>query len=166
MSMAWKTVGFATALIALSEHASAQVVDRKVLNLDGARRVADAAVTEARRLGAPGGAIAIVDDGGQLLFLERLDNTFPAAAPVAIEKARTAAQFRRPTRIFEDAIKNGRNALLGVAVMTPLQGGAPIVVEGQTVGAIGVSGAATAQQDDDIAQLASTALNQHTAGAR
>ena len=147
-----------TVLAAVSA-AAAQTANRSVLNLEGARKVAAAAVTEAKRLGAPGGAIAIVDDGGALLFLERLDDTFPAAAAVAIEKARTAAQFRRPTRVFEDAIKNGRQALLGVAVMTPLQGGVPIVVAGQVVGAVGVSGAASAQQDDDLAQAASTALD-------
>src|ERR687889_331880 len=92
----------------------------------------------------------VVVTGGNLLFLQRLDNTFPAAAAVAIEKARTAATFRRPTRDFENAIKNGRTSLLGVAVMTPLQGGVPIVAEGQVFGAVGVSGATSAQEDDDI----------------
>jgi uncharacterized protein GlcG (DUF336 family) len=134
------------------------VTEKKTLTLAGAKSIAAAASAEARRLNA-GGAIAIVDDGGQLVYLERLEGTFPAATTVAIEKARTAAQFRRPTRVFEEAIKNGRNALLGVAVMTPLQGGVPILVGGQVVGAIGVSGAASAQQDDDIAQAASTALD-------
>ena len=148
----------ALALAALAAPAGAQVTEKKTLTLDGAKSVAAAAASEAKRLNA-GGAIAIVDDGGHLVYLERLEGTFPAAAAVAIEKARTAAQFRRPTRVFEEAIKNGRNALLGVAVMTPLQGGVPIVVGGQVVGAIGVSGAASAQQDDDIAQMASTALD-------
>jgi glc operon protein GlcG len=126
---------------------------RKELDLALAKRVAAAAVDEAKRNDA-GGAIAIVDTGGHLVYLERIDGTFPAAAAVATEKARTAATFRRPTRDFENAIKNGRAALLGVAVMTPLQGGVPIMVDGQVVGAIGVSGAASAQQDDDIAQAA------------
>ena len=148
----------AGALAALAAQADAQVMDKKTLTLDGAKSIAAAAAAEAKRLGA-GGAIAIVDDGGSLVYLERLEGTFPAAATVAIEKARTAAQFRRPTRVFEDAIKNGRNALLGVAAMTPLQGGVPITIGGQVVGAIGVSGAASAQQDDDIAQAASTALD-------
>jgi glc operon protein GlcG len=148
----------AGALAALAAPAGAQLMDKKTLTLDGAKSIAAAAAAEAKRLGA-GGAIAIVDDGGSLVYLERLEGTFPAAATVAIEKARTAAQFRRPTRVFEDAIRNGRNALLGVAVMTPLQGGVPITIGGQIVGAIGVSGAASAQQDDDIAQAASTALD-------
>lgn len=136
---------------------------KKSLTLDGAKKVAAAAVAEASRLKAPGGALAIVDDGGNLLYLERLDDTFPAASAVAIEKARTAAQFRRPTSVFEEAIKNGRVSLVAVDVMTPLQGGVPVMVGGQVVGAIGVSGAASAQQDDDIARAAVAAWNQATA---
>jgi glc operon protein GlcG len=131
---------------------------RAVLTLDGARHVARAAADEARRLGA-GGAIAVVDDGGHLLLLERLDDTFPAAAIVSYEKARTAATFRRDTRIFEDAIRNGRTSLVAVDVMTPLQGGVPIVMGGVVVGAVGVSGAASAQQDEDIAKVAAVALD-------
>lgn len=137
--------------------AAEPTLDRPVLSLDGARRVADAAVAEARRLNA-GGAIAIVDDGGALMYLVRIDGTFPAGAAVAIEKARTAAQFRRPTRVFEEAVKAGRTSLVAVDVMLPLQGGVPILVDGQLVGAIGVSGAANAQQDDDIAAVAAGAL--------
>jgi glc operon protein GlcG len=137
---------------ALGTVGSAAGATKPYLTLDGAKVIAAAAESEARRLGAPSGAIAIVDDGGHLLALERLDNTFPAAATVAVEKARTAATFRRPTANFEDAIKGGRLALLGVDVMTPLEGGIPITIEGQVVGAIGVSGAASAQQDDDIAK--------------
>ena len=153
---------FAAVLLAISFNASARAENavtqsRPTLTLDGARRLAAAAEDEARRLGAPSGAMAVVDEGGALLFLERLDNTFPAAAIVAAEKARTAAQFRRPTSAFEDAIKGGRLALLGVSVMLPLQGGVPVLVNGQVVGAIGVSGAANAQQDDEIAKAAAAA---------
>ncbi|MDH4063088.1 MAG: heme-binding protein [Acidobacteriota bacterium] len=128
-----------------------------ILDLAGAERLAGFAVAEARARQA-GGSIAVVDGGGHLLFLERLDKTFPAAAAVSIEKARTAATFRVPTRNFEEAIKNGRHALLGVDVMTPLQGGVPVQIDGQVVGAIGVSGAHSAQEDDDIAQAAVTAF--------
>jgi glc operon protein GlcG len=137
--------------------AAAQVAARPGLTLDGAKTVAAAAAAEARRLGA-GGAIAIVDEGGALLYLERLDNTFVAASTVAVEKARTAAQFRRPTRDFEQAIAKGRTSLVAVDVMTPLQGGVPIQVGGAIVGAIGVSGAMSAQQDDDIATVAAAVL--------
>jgi len=138
---------------------------RRGLTLDGAKAVAAAASGEARRLNA-GGAIAIVDEGGNLVYLERLENTFPAASTVAFEKARTAATFRRPTRDFENAIvKGGRVSLVAVDVMTPLQGGVPIVVDGTIVGAIGVSGAMSAQQDDDIATVAAGALARPAATA-
>ncbi len=119
-----------------------------------AKHVGAFAAAEAARLHAPGGAIAVVDSGGHLVYLERLDGTFPAAAVVSHEKARTSAVFRQPTANLENAIKNGRNALLGVAVMTPLQGGVPIAIDGRIVGAVGVSGAASAQQDEEIARAA------------
>jgi glc operon protein GlcG len=137
--------------------AAAQVASKNVLTLDGAKVVAEAAAAEARRLGA-GGAIAVVDDGGHVVLVERLDDTFPAAASVATGKARTAATFRRATSNFEDAIRGGRTSLVAVTEMVPLQGGVPIVVGGQVVGAVGVSGAASAQQDDDIAKVAAVAL--------
>lgn len=124
-----------------------------VLDLAGATRLAALAADAARARHA-GGSIAVVDSGGHLLALNRLDGTFPAAAAVSIEKARTAATFQKPTRDFENAIKNGRHALLGIDVMTPLQGGVPVIVNQVVVGAIGVSGAHSAQEDDDIAQAA------------
>ena len=127
------------------------------LDAASASRLAALAAAEARTRNA-GGSIAVVDASGHLLFLQRLDNTFPAAAAVSIEKARTAATFRMPTRNFEDAIKNGRQALLGVDVITPIQGGVPVMIDQQVVGAIGVSGAHTAQEDDAIAQAAVTAF--------
>ena len=126
-------------------------------DLAAANRLASFAASEARARNA-GGSIAIVDAGGHLLVLQRLDNTFPAAAVVSIEKARTAATFQKPTRDFENAIKSGRNALLGVDVMTPLQGGVPVTMNNVVVGAIGISGAHSAQEDDDIAQAAVTAF--------
>jgi glc operon protein GlcG len=152
-------------LLASATAVDAQVADQKTLSLAGARAVADAAAAEAQKRNA-GGAIAVVDTGGHLLFLERLDNTFPAASAVAIEKARTAATFRRPTSVFEDAIKNGRFSLVAVSVMTPLQGGVPVIVDGQVVGAVGVSGATNAQQDDDIAKVAAVALDKALGAAR
>jgi uncharacterized protein GlcG (DUF336 family)/mannose-6-phosphate isomerase-like protein (cupin superfamily) len=154
--LARRTIAATLLAMSVSLPAAAQVAARKGLTLDGAKTIATAAATEAKRLGA-GGSIAIVDDGGNLLYLERLDNTFPAASTVAIEKARTAATFRKPTRDFEQAIAKGRTSLVAVDVMTPLQGGVPIIVDGQVVGAVGVSGAMSAQQDDDIATLAAAA---------
>ena len=156
----------AAMLATIAQAATAQTMTRRTLSLDGARAIGAAAAAEARRLAAPGGAIAIVDDGGHLLYLERLDNTFPAASAVAIEKARTAATFRRPTRVFEEAIRNGRLSLVAVSVMTPLQGGVPVMVDGTVVGAVGVSGAASAQQDDEIAKVAAVALDRTLGAAR
>jgi glc operon protein GlcG len=134
---------------------SAPAAQSMVPSLDAASaaRLGALAAAEARARVA-GGSIAVVDAGGHLLFLQRLDNTFPAAATVSIEKARTAATFRMPTRNFEEAIGKGRHALLGVDVMTPLQGGVPVMVGQQVVGAIGISGAHSAQEDEAIAQAA------------
>ncbi|HEV8199866.1 MAG TPA: heme-binding protein [Candidatus Polarisedimenticolia bacterium] len=141
------------------------VEEKKVLTLAGAKSVAAAAAAEARRNQA-GGAIAVVDDGGNLLYLERLDGTFAAAANIAIGKARSAANFRRDTRVFEDAIKNGRTSLLANPELLPLQGGVAILVDGKVVGGIGVAGANSAQQDEDIAKLAATTLGSSTAVAQ
>ena len=132
-------------------------LEKKSLTLSGAKLVAGAAEAEAKRLNA-GGSIAIVDDGGNLLYLARLDNTFAAAANISIQKARSAANFRRPTSVFEEAIKNGRSSLLANPELLPLQGGVPITVDGQIVGAIGIAGANSAQQDEDIAKLAAASL--------
>jgi glc operon protein GlcG len=128
------------------------------LDLATAKALMAKAEAAAAERSAPGAAIAIVDDGGHLVLLERLDGTFPAAAAVSTEKARTAAVFRMPTENLESAIKNGRNALLGVAVMTPLQGGVPLRVHGRVIGAIGVSGAASAAQDTEIANAVAASL--------
>jgi glc operon protein GlcG len=129
----------------------AQVVEKKALTLEGARQIIATAIGEARRVKAPGGVIAVVDDGGNLMALERLDGTFAAGAGISIGKARTAAIFKRPTRAFEDIIKNGRTAMVALPDFTPLQGGVPIIVGDEVVGGIGVSGAASAQQDEDLA---------------
>src|SRR5688572_18138900 len=141
-------------LLALSaQPAIAQVAMTKSLTLDGARRVIAGAQAEARRLNAPGGVIAVVDNGGNLIALERLDGTFAAGANISIGKARTAAQFKKPTKVFEDIIKNGRTAMVALpdSLFTPLQGGIPIEWNGQIVGAVGVSGASTAQEDEELA---------------
>jgi glc operon protein GlcG len=145
------------AALACAADLRAQTSTSSSLTLDEARRVAMVAAREARASDA-GGAVAVVDAGGHLLYLLRLDGTFPAAAAVAIEKARTAAVFRRPTRAFEEAIKNGRTPLLGVTVMTPLEGGVPIERSGQVVGAVGVSGAKSSQQDEELARAAAASL--------
>jgi gluconolactonase len=152
-----------TALIVLSAtvFANAQTVETKALTLDGAKKVIAGAVAYAKKNNAPGGVIAVVDEGGHLIALERLDGTFAAGANISIGKARTAALFKRPTKVFEDNIKNGRTALVALpdAYFTPLQGGIPITVDGQIVGGVGVSGAASAQQDEEMAIAGANVLS-------
>ena len=133
--------------------ASAQTTTKTVLTIDGAKKVIVGAVAYAKKNNAPGGVIAVVDEGGNLMALERLDGTFAAGANISIGKARTAVLFKRPTKVFEDIIKNGRTAMVALpdTYFTPLQGGIPIVVDGQIVGGVGVSGAASAQQDEELA---------------
>jgi uncharacterized protein GlcG (DUF336 family) len=145
-------------VLAVCSPATAQTADKRALNLDGAKKVIAAAVAEAKKANAPGAAIAVVDDGGNLMAVERLDNTFAAGANISIGKARTAALFKRPTKAFEDIINKGRTAMTSLNDFTPLQGGVPIVIDGQIVGAIGVSGAASAQQDEDLAMAGAAAL--------
>lgn len=123
-----------------------------VLDLAAARMALAGAAAEAAAHRA-GGAIAIVDAGGHLVAFERLDGTFPAAAQVSIGKAKTAAMFRKPTADLEKSINDGRTALLGaMQEFTPLQGGVPIVMNGVVVGGIGVSGASSAAEDEQVAK--------------
>jgi len=151
-------LSLALALLLAGSAGAAAAASKPTLSLEDAKRVAAGAVAEAKRAGAPSGAIAVVDDGGHLLYLERLDGTFPAASAVATEKARTAALFRKQTADFESAVNGGRTAFLGNREATPLQGGVPVLIDGQVAGAIGVSGAASAQQDSELAQAGAAAL--------
>ena len=149
------------ALLATQAVGAADFTTQPTLTLEGAKRVVAAAMAYARSHDAPGAAVAIVDAGGNTIYLERLDGTFAASADVSIGKARTAAHFGRATRGMEDAINKSRPALASVAAVTaftPLQGGIPIMVGKDVIGAIGVSGAATAQQDEEIAIAGAGAL--------
>lgn len=136
----------------------AQVVEKKSLNLDGAKKAIAAAVDYAKKNNAPGGVIAIVDEGGNLMALERLDGTFAMGATISIGKARTAVLFKKPTRFFEELINKGRTAMTAVDGFTPLIGGIPIIIDGQVVGGVGVSGAASANQDEEVALAGANAL--------
>lgn len=161
-----RLVALAAGIVALGTatflHAES-VADKRGLTLEGAKTVIAATVAEAKRVNAPGGSIAVVDDGGNLLALERLDQTFAASANIAIGKARTAALFKKPTKVFEDAIKGGRTSMVTLGSdlqnFTPLQGGIPLEWEGKVVGAIGVSGAASAQQDEELAIVGAKSLD-------
>ena len=144
---------------------TAQTVEKKTLTLKGAESVIAAAKAEAQKLQAPGGVMAVVDDGGNLMALERLDGTFSAGANISIGKARTAVMFKKPTRFFEELINSsgkGRTVMTALENFTPLIGGIPITVDGQIVGGVGVSGAASADQDE---KLAIAGANAFTPGA-
>ena len=160
-------IGAVGMLMALtfSSISSAQTMQKKALTLEGAKRVIAAAVAEAKSKNAPGGAIAVVDEGGNLIAVERLDNTFAAGANISIGKARTAVLFKRPTKFFEDVINKGRTAMTTLNDFTPLQGGIPIIVDGQIIGAVGVSGAASAEQDEELAIAGASALATSSAKA-
>ena len=128
---------------------SAQLVEKTALTLDGAKRIAAAAEQTAKAQSARV-VIAVVDDGGNLLLLERLDDSQVASVNVGIDKARTAAIYRRPSKVFEEQVKNGRVSALALHGAVALQGGVPITINGKVIGAIGVSGE-TPQVDEDIA---------------
>lgn len=146
-------VVLAAVLASFSFAASAQLVDKKSLTLEAAKKIAAAAEAEATN-NKWAVVIAIVDEGGHLIYLQRMDTTQTGSVEVAMRKAQTAMSFKRPTKVFEDAIAGGRNALIALGAL-PLEGGLPIVVGGQVIGAIGVSGV-TSQQDGQIAKAGAT----------
>lgn len=146
------------AFVVISTSSHAQIIEKKSLNLEGAKRAITAAVEYAKTNTAPGGVIAVVDEGGNLMALERLDGTFAMGAAISIGKARTAVLFKKPTRFFEELINKGRTAMTAVDGFTPLIGGIPIMIDGQVVGGIGVSGASSAAQDEELALAGANAL--------
>jgi uncharacterized protein GlcG (DUF336 family) len=101
--------------------------------------------------------IAILDDGGNLLYLQRMDGTQIGSIDVAVAKAQSAIKFKRPTLAFEDALKGGRQAILKLPGAVPVEGGLPIVMGDQFLGAIGVSGVQS-NQDGQIAKAGVDAL--------
>src|SRR5882757_3917127 len=139
-----------SALLVIAPAVRAELPVKKVITLNVAKKVAAAAEAEANRRHLTA-VIFVGDDGGHPLLLLRLDNTQVASVDVGIGKARTAAIFRRPSKDFEDQIKNGRVASLVLPGATPLQGGVPLVFDGKVIGAIGVSGN-TPEEDEDIAK--------------
>jgi len=144
------------ALSGVGAYAS-DLVSRPTLTLEGAKSLAATAIHYGHEHGAPGAAVAIVDAGGTVIYVERIDGTFQNAANISIGKARTAVLFGKPTRVFEDLVNKGRYTMLAlpeIAPFTPLMGGVPVEIDGQVAGAIGVSGAASAAQDDEIASAA------------
>ena len=122
---------------------------RPMLTLDDCRRISAAVEAEAKRNNR-NVCIVILDDGGHLLHLARMDGASPANARIAVEKGRTAAESRRSSAVWEERIKAGRNSMLGMPGITPVQGGLPVIVEGICVGGVGVSGVQS-HEDEQIA---------------
>jgi len=122
---------------------------KKALTLEAARRIVAAAQQEAKRNDWTM-VICVVDDGAHLICLERMDGTQIGSVVVAQEKAATAVRFKRPTKVLEDAVAGGRTVVMKLPGATPVEGGMPIVVDGELIGAIGVSGG-TSPQDGQVA---------------
>src|SRR5882672_6774529 len=142
-------------LLVIAPAVRAELPVKRVITLNVAKKIAAAAEAEANRRHLTA-VIVVVDDGGYPIVLERLDDTQVASVEVGIGKARTAAIFRRPSKVFEDQIREGRVAALALPGATPLQGGIPITVNGKVIGAIGVSGN-TPQEDEEIAKAGAAA---------
>src|ERR671933_871214 len=150
--------------------AQAQFTTREIpaLSYDDAKRVADRAAAIARERGV-NPVVAVVDAGGELVYLQRPDRAQVASVGVATDKARTAAIYRRPSKDFEEQATGGRPSALDLARAVPLQGGIPLTVAGEIVGAIGVSGASSADEDQELALAGAAAFatpqNGHRNGA-
>src|SRR5688500_15900312 len=130
---------------------------RPMLTLDDCRKMSAAAEAEAKKNNW-NVCIAILDDGGHLLHLVRMDGATPANARIAVEKGRTAAESRRSTNMWEERVKQGRLSMLRMPGVTPVQGGLPIVVDGVCVGGVGVSGVQS-HEDEQIAAAGIRALD-------
>jgi uncharacterized protein GlcG (DUF336 family) len=126
------------------------------IGAEAARAVADAAIATANHHGWAV-AVAVVDTAGDLVLFVKLDDTQAAGVEISQAKARGAARYKRPTKLFEDGLAAGRHAILGLPGVVPLEGGVPLIVDGKIIGAIGVSGV-TAQQDGVCAQAGAAVL--------
>lgn len=145
----------AVLLVLVSSPASAQLRATSMLTLDGARNIAAAAEAEAKK-NSWSVSIAIVDASGGLVLFHKGDGTRPSNVEFALAKARTAARFQRQTRLLDSAVTAGRIQWLAADAL-PIEGGVPIIVSGQVIGAVGVSGA-TSAQDAQVASAGIAAL--------
>ena len=134
----------------------ANLADKKALTLTAARAIIAAAESEARKHNL-NVTMTVVDDGGHLLHLARMDETGLASVEVSIAKARAAVMFKRPTKFWEDAYASGKTHLATLPGVLPIEGGVPLLVGDKLVGAIGVSGASSAQ-DGQVAAAGAAAL--------
>ena len=140
MSLSRFLAGLCITLFAAGAMAQERPPYGPAIGADLAKQIAAGAVAESKKNGWRM-AIAIVDNHGLLVYYERMDDTQTASVQIALDKAKTAATFRRPSKAFEDGIAKGRVALLGLSGATPIEGGVPIMAGGKVIGGIGVSGA-------------------------
>jgi uncharacterized protein GlcG (DUF336 family) len=162
--MSWKSVARTAAAVLLAGLALGAAAQQapppygSPISLDDAKKAAAAALAEAHKINVPE-AIAIVDPAGQLVYFERMDNNQTGGVNVAIGKARSAALFRRPTKVFTDLLAKGPNFtyLLGLEGASPVPGGIPLVIGGKIVGGIGTSGG-TGDQDIQVSEAGVAAL--------
>ena len=134
-----------------------ELATKKVLTLEAAKAIAAAAQAEAKK-NSWNMVICVVDDGGHLIYLERMDGTQLASVQVAQDKARTAVLFKRPSKALEEAVAGGRTVVMKLAGATPVEGGIPIMASAQLIGGIGVSGASS-PQDGQVAAAGLAALD-------
>ena len=143
-------------LIAAGTLGAQELSTKKSLNLAVTKVIVAAAEKEATKNGWAM-FVAVIDDGGVLTTVERMDDAQIGSLDVSIGKAQTALKFKRPSKAFEELINGGRNSLLGLPGLTPVEGGFPLMADGKVIGAIGVSGG-TSQQDAQVAQAGVAAL--------
>ena len=151
-----RTFVVALTMLAATLPGFSQLATKKSLTLEAAKKIAAAAEMEAKKNNW-NVVICVVDDGANLLFLQRMDGTQVGSVDIAQMKARTAIKMKRPSKVLEDAVVGGRNAVLKLPDVLPVEGGVPLVVDGQFIGAVGVSGV-TSAQDGQIAGAGAAAL--------
>lgn len=149
-------VVLSAALMVSASGAAAQVRTARHVAAEGAQRAIAAALAEAKKQGWQV-SIAVVDNSGDLVSFVRMDGASVASVDIAQAKARTAARMRRATRILDSTVSAGRAAILGLPGVTPVEGGVPIVIDGEVIGAVGVSGA-TSAQDAQVARAGIAAV--------
>ena len=158
MKTTFKLLIAAAALAAAPLHLSAQLLTKNTVSLELAKKIAARAESEAVK-NKWTMVIVVVDDGGNVIYLERMDGTQLGSIEVAQRKAKTALQFKRPTKAYEDMVAGGRTAVLSIDNVIAIEGGLPLLSDGVVVGAIGVSGMKS-NEDGIVAQAGAAVLAQ------
>jgi glc operon protein GlcG len=156
MKIGLKAMAIGAVSLGLTVGAWAQLAEKKALTLAVAKQVAAAAESEAAKNKFTM-VIVIVDEGGNLIYLEKMDETQIGSIEVAEAKAHTAIAFKRPTKVFQDAVAAGNTSILKLPGAIATEGGVPLTVDGKIIGAIGVSGGSS-QQDGTVAQAGADSL--------